>query len=165
MSEETLAVPRRALMNYGARFPRRRRLKLFRSPAVPVGLFRRWIPGWLRLAIRPHLVAGIEGDWSWANARGNITVVGALSQRRGGSGLRHQHELDAGLGIVDSCPRGLPRHANPDGLWHGRGSLGEDRLRRKQLRAGHSTSPIRHKHGILQHPGRLGGRGRPRMGD
>ena len=52
----------------------------------------------------------------------------------GGASARlvHQHEFDAGLGVVASRPARLPRDAEPDGLRHGGRRLGQDRLHREQ---------------------------------
>jgi hypothetical protein len=113
----------------------------------------------------PTWVAGIEGDWSWANAAGNINQPWVLNP----SGVvvpGSFTSMSSTLEWVSSIRARLGYLVTPTLMAYGTagGALGQDRLCCKQFRAGHSRSSVRHQRGLLQHPGRLGGRRRPRMG-
>jgi opacity protein-like surface antigen len=98
----------------------------------------------------PTWVAGIEGDWSWANAGssfnqpwvvnpGGAAVSGSFTSMS--STLDWVSSLRARLGYL-VLPN-LMAYGTAGGAWGGR-------LRCEQLCAGHTG--VRHEHRILQHP-------------
>jgi len=94
----------------------------------------------------PTWVAGIEGDWSWANAAGNINQPWVLNS----SGVvvpGSFTSMSSTLEWVSSIRARLGYLVTPTLMAYG-----------------HSPSCIRHQRVLLQHPGRFGGRRRPRVG-
>ena len=60
----------------------------------------------------PDWVGGIEGDWTWAKARGTLTQPWVAEPGlRGQSRLRNDHEHEFGLARIRARPRRLSRRA------------------------------------------------------
>jgi opacity protein-like surface antigen len=112
----------------------------------------------------PTWVAGIEGDWSWADARGNINQPWVLDPS-GAVVAGSVTSMSSTLDWVSSIRARLGYLITPTLMAYGTagGAWGKIDYAANNFAPGHSPT-IRHQRGLLQHPGRLGGRRRARMG-